>query len=151
LTKNDKLLSTFPLRAFFVQKSSGDLFISLNYCINNFEDDLREAQQLTTIYWTSLSRQGCSGKITNCFTPELDRPYNHPDTMFWDVFDRTETGACVALQRLPKVGSDMRFSQKGQFADFGIVFNLCDSLNFLACEGYGPLSHYIGEKKAPVK
>jgi len=119
---------------------------------NKFKDDLLlDVQQLTTVYWTSLSRQGCSGKITNCFTLENDKPYNYPDTMFWETFDRTETGACVALQRLPQSQSDMRFSQKNKFADFGIVFNLCDSLNFLACEGNGPLSNFIGEMKAPVK
>jgi len=115
-------------------------FIFLHY----FKEEDHDVQQLTTTYWTSMTRQGCQGKIVNCFSPERENTV--ADFNFWDVFDKAENGACVALQRLP---SDKRFNENRQF-DFGPTFKLCDSLHYLACEGRGSLSSFVGEKKEKV-
>jgi len=40
--------------------------ISLIFLEKQFAED-SSAEQLTNTYWTSLNRQGCAGKISNCF------------------------------------------------------------------------------------
>jgi len=107
----------------------------------NFTEDY-DLEQLATTYWTSMTRQGCNGKIVNCFSP--GKEYHMFDAVFWEVFDKAETGACVAMQTIPK---DFKPESTG---DLGPVFSLCDSLNYLACEGIGPKSQYVAEEVAPV-
>jgi len=92
-------------------------------------------------YWTFMSRLGCSGKIKNCFSnatgPEAD--------IFWSNFDRTDSGACVALQWTP-----LNRNTSANYAVLTPVFSSCSNLNFLACEGEGSRSKYVEEREISV-
>jgi len=115
-------------------------------CFLDLADDIN---QLNYNYWTGLSRLGCSGKIKNCFSNKTDKDkYETVDAIFWSIFDRTENGACVALQTMP-LNSDSAFEKKMNF--LGPVFRSCGSLNYLACEGSGPKSNYLAEAGKTVK
>jgi len=107
-----------------------------------FLEDLEVQPYLTTAYWTSMTRQGCNGKIVNCAEPK--RQYQKLDWVLWQVFDKSETGACVAMQTIP------REFKRDTAGNLGPIFTLCDSLNYLACEGNGSLSKYIGDNLATV-
>jgi len=112
-----------------------------------------DVDHLNYNYWTSLTRIGCSGKIKNCF-PHTKRylkgeeiPY-FDDSLFWSSFDRTESGACVALQSAP-FNKDSNFNANG--ALLAPVFSSCNALNYFACEGEGLKSKYVDETKLKVK
>jgi len=109
-------------------------------------------QELNSNYWTSLSRSGCVGTIKNCFSNQADVVASFPeyDAYFWRMFDRTQGGACVALQSLP-FGMDQTFAQK-TLARFplGPVFATCKDSNYFACEAKGPRSKFIDEKQLKV-
>jgi len=100
-------------------------------------------------YWTSMSRLGCSGKIKNCFsnqTSSLMDEIDNTDYDFWTTFDRTDSGACVALQTTPLMDLAHDYVQ----SYLGPVFSSCGNLNHLACEGKGPRSKYVDEIKITV-
>jgi len=99
---------------------------------NIVEDD---STQLRTVYWTALTRKGCTGRIKNCFVEESDNSTIRY-TLTVLSFDRAETGACVAIQNQLVTNTQ---------SDFGLFFANCKVLNYVACEGKGPLSQYIAE------
>jgi len=109
-----------------------------------------DADELRSVYWTALNRQGCHGKIKNCFTESDDKGQNsnvdiydrsYAEKLTWYFFDTADTGACVALQnRLPDSDNPILVS------NFGLFFTTCNSLNKVACEGKGPLSQYVTEE-----
>jgi len=105
-------------------------------------------------YWTSMTRTGCLGEIKNCFTDQNDIPrYPQYDTYFWRMFDRTNPGACVALQTLP-YGMDQPFEAPTEsFTRYplGPLFVGCKELNYFACEGAGKLANYVDESEITVK
>jgi len=108
----------------------------------NFETEDYDVQQLSTAYWTSMTRQGCHGKIVNCFTS--GRKYEDDDHTLWDSFYKADLGACIAMQSLPY---DVKLADLG---DFGPTFSFCDSLNYLACEARGPLSQFVAQDSSSV-
>jgi len=75
-----------------------------------------------------MTRQGCVGKIKTCFSPEKEGSFG--DWPFWNAFDRSGSGACVALQNSPA-------GLYTNDAEFGPLFMPCSTLNYLACEGIG--------------
>jgi len=87
-------------------------------------------QELNYNLWTSLSRRGCAGNVENCFAQNFEPS----DTYFWQIFDKTETGACVALQTLPIGALDIPKSSFAFRPDTGPVFSGCKSLHYYACE-----------------
>jgi len=100
-------------------------------CDVKFVSDMPEfIEELNYNLWTSFTRRGCAGNIENCFTK------NHQtyDTYFWQSLDRTETGACVALQTLPIGALDTPQSSFPFRIDTGPVFSGCKSLHYFACE-----------------
>jgi len=102
-------------------------------------------------YWTSLSRLGCSGKIKNCFSNQtfrLTASYAKVDEDFWSEFDRTDSGACVALQTVPPNKESAANFANNPLAP---VFSGCGNFYHLACEGKGPRSKYVAESKITVK
>jgi len=108
-----------------------------------------DVDHLNNNYWTSLTRIGCSGKIKNCF-PHMKRYLNGElipttdESIFWGSFDRTDSGACVALQSAP-LNKDSNFT--ANIALLAPVFSSCKALNYFACEGEGLKSKYIDETK----
>jgi len=65
--------------------------------------------------------------------------------MFWRMFDRTDTGACVAIQTLP-YGMDDDFDVPNEELTRyrnGPVFVNCKTLNYYACEAKGKKADYL--------
>jgi len=87
------------------------------------------------------------GNIKNCFQTS-DRT---SDTDFWQSFDRTDTGACVALQSLPIGSMDTNTTSYNLRYDTGPVFFSCKSLQYFACEINTEISDIIDETKLQVK
>jgi len=106
-------------------------------------------QELNYNFWTSLTRRGCVGNIKQCFKNNKTIKLEHMDSIFfWQSFDRTDTGACLALQTLPFMLQtyDDRYRK-----DSGPVFLSCKSLQYLACEKKGRRSDIVDETKLQVK
>jgi len=109
-------------------------------------------QELNYNFWTSMSRRGCIASIKKCFYNQTKQIASYPeyDTYFWRMFDKTDTGACVALQTLP-FGMDQTFEEKKlvRYA-IGPVFENCKALNYFACEVEGRRSKYVAETELVV-
>jgi len=110
--------------------------------------------ELNYNYWTSMTRLGCIGEIKNCFADQNNMIASLPqyDTYFWRMFDRTNSGACVALQTLP-FGMDEQFGAPvGSLKRYalGPLFVGCKELNYFACEGTGKLADYVDESEIKV-
>jgi len=111
--------------------------------------------ELNYSYWTSMTRLGCIGEIKNCFADQKNMKASYPeyDTYFWRMFDRTNPGACVALQSLP-FGLDQQFGAPTKSLiryAVGPLFVGCKELNYFACEGTGKVADYVDESKLTVK
>jgi len=111
--------------------------------------------ELNYNYWTSMTRLGCIGEITNCFADQNKMIASFPqyDTYFWRMFDRTNPGACIALQTLP-FGMDQQFGAPIESLNryaLGPVFVSCKDLNYFACEGTGKLADFVDESEITVK
>jgi len=115
-------------------------------------------QELNYNFWTALTRRSCVGKIEKCF----NNLKLHESSTFkmlgidttehsWIYFDRTDTGACVALQTLPfgMEQTDQIDKTPGIFR-FGPVFMNCKELNYFACENEGGADKYINQTELVV-
>jgi len=106
-------------------------------------------QELNYNLWTALSRRSCVGNIEKCFYNQTVQKNSGSfgDAKFWRMFDRTDAGACVALQTLP-FGMDEEFettnAELKRYAT-GPVFVNCKTLNYFACEALGKRPHYLLE------
>jgi len=108
-------------------------------------------QELNYNFWTAMTRRSCVGKIEKCFN-NLKLQEGFALTIFnaettegsWRYFDRTDTGACVALQTLPL---GVYVADSGRF---GPVFMNCKELNYFACENEGGADKYINQKELVV-
>jgi len=111
-------------------------------------------KELNYKFWTSLTRQGCAGEITNCFSNQADffesMKYECGKS-FWGTFDRTDSGACVALQSLP-FGTKEEFGAESlKRFSLGPVFAPCKELNYFACEVEGPRSQHVPDELIEVR
>jgi len=118
-------------------------------------DPPKGVEELNFNYWTSLSRLGCIGEITNCFNTQPAAIDNLAEyqTYFWRMFDRTDNGACVALQTLP-FGLDEPYGTPAKDLnryDLGPVFESCKANHYFACEALGRRSKFIDETEITVK
>jgi len=104
-------------------------------------------QELDYNFWTAMTRRSCVGKIEKCF----NNLKLHESSIYktigidsteksWKRFDRTDTGACVALQTSP-LGMYQFDADR-----FGPVFMNCKELNYFACENEGGPDKYINQK-----
>jgi len=110
-------------------------------------------QEFNYNYWTSFTRRGCVGTIKNCFKDNkiIPRQENLRLAFFWQSFDRTDTGACAALQSLPFTSQQGYEKINLVRLDSGPVFANCKSLHYFACEAKGRSSDIVGETKLQVK
>jgi len=69
------------------------------------------------------------------------------DLYFWALFDRTGSGACVAIQTT-LLGATQCNGCNGEYVP---VFMPCSSLNLLACEAVDQFSNYVTEEPFKVK
>jgi len=111
--------------------------------------------ELNYNYWTSMTRLGCIGEIKNCFADQnkTKASFIEYESLFWRMFDRTNPGACVALQTLP-FGMKQQFgAPTDSFTRFplGPLFASCKDLNYFACEGAGKIADYVDESKITDK
>jgi len=108
-------------------------------------------QELDLTFWTSFSRRGCVGNFKNCFpNNNLAQLSFLKDKLFWSTFDRTDTGACIALQSLP-------FASLAAYSDLwnfrvvsGPVFMACTSLHYFACVANRVRADIVDETKLQV-
>jgi len=111
-------------------------------------------EELNYKFWTSLTRQGCAGEIRNCFSNRTDlyeRNSSNCGSTFWSTFDRTDTGACVALQTVPfGMGQEFKDEYLTRYS-LGPVFAACRELNYFACEVEGPKSQHLADEKIQVR
>jgi len=104
-------------------------------------------EELSFNFWTANTRSGCLGNIKKCVN-NLSQPHEvngGQDVSFWRLFDRTETGACVAVQTLP-FGShqNMELFELNRW-HIGPLFMKCKDLNYFACEMKGRRRNLIDE------
>jgi len=117
-------------------------------------------QELNYNFWTALTRRSCVGNIQTCFnnlsfyqknatsTYDLDGLFGK-NGLSWKMFDRTDSGACVALQTLPFGMNQFEGSKNSRF-DSGPVFKNCKDLNYFACEMEGGRAKFIDETELVV-
>jgi len=111
-------------------------------------------KELNYNFWTSMSRRGCVGEIKKCLQKQNTEPDKYPEynAYFWRAFDRTDSGACVAIQSLP-YGTDNTFNvavkDLSRYPAGPVLVN-CMTLNYFACEVEGRRSQIIDETEIMV-
>jgi len=67
----------------------------------------------------------------------------YAENYFWEILERTEIGACVALQNIFTDGKNGDIFSGSRSYNLMPCFKICSTLNYFACEGAGPLSNFV--------